>query len=488
MHDLRGHEMSKAVAFLAGLGAGYMDSQRKKKDDERQAARDARDTEVYEEGKADRAAARAERDQGIADKNALRTAGAALPVTEVAGAPMPAEAANPGAVASNNPTVGAYRVGANTFANKGVAATDAAAQSTPDARRTRVMQVMQEQGNFAGADQLRTSGIQAEAAAGALAEQKDVTAQKAFARGVASAIGQGGWQGFAKFATEKYNDDKTYSAVEDGKGGAIVVSHDKDGKEVGRKAFTNPEEAIMFSVGRADPTKWAEYKAGRDDKKEAQAAQTRGLDIHQQNADTNEQFRKDQVKNQRDQMAMTERHQKAVLAGKAQTGGAITLDIKTMRDFEGDMAGYLKEQFPVKDGAEPKDRAAMNAEMTSVKALGNSLFRTNAQVGIPLTAGTVMQAMELAKDRKNVRIVEVGGNAHEAVIVHGQPVITTGPLQRKAAPAPAANTPAAVAKSAGTVPPKTVPSVPVPAPPVVNPSSAAAMAARAQLQVSPGWK
>ena len=124
------------------------------------------------------------------------------------------------------------------------------------------------------------------------------------------------------------------------------------------------------------------------------------------------------------------------------------IGLKDMRDFEGDVEKYIKDQFPVKEGADPKERAAMNAQATTIKALGNSMFQTNAAVGIPLTAGTVMQAMELAKDRSNVQIVQVNGTAHEAVVVNGQHVITSGALQKKApaAPGTAPATPAAAAR------------------------------------------
>jgi hypothetical protein len=113
-----------------------------------------------------------------------------------------------------------------------------------------------------------------------------------------------------------------------------------------------------------------------------------------------------------------------------------------MRDMEGDMDKYIKDQFPVKDGMDAKERATINAQATAMKSLGSSIFQSNASVGIPLTAGTVMQAMELGKDRQNVQIVQVNGVAHEAVLVNGQHVITSGPLQKRE-PAGAAVAPGA---------------------------------------------
>lgn len=490
--------MSKAVAFLAGLGAGYLDGKRKKAEDERQAARDQRETELYEEGKADRAAARATRQQEQDDKNALRTAGSDVAVTEVKATPMPAEAANPGALASSNPTVGGYKAGANQFADKGVAATDAAAQSTPAAKRARVMGVMESQGNFAGADQLRNSAITTEAAQMALDKGKRDEANQIFDTGIKKALQEGGPNGLAQFMSD---------SAADGKGGAVkfqaVTSPDGKSWQMHRvaedgsvvpfgQAFSTDEggmatAGLMLSRSVGDDKKVAHMMSVQEASRKAKH-DSDTLTLDNKKADETARHNKALEQGAREQRAMTERHQKEVLAGKAKAGDPIKIELKDMRDFEGDLDKYIKDQFSVKDGADDKERAAINAQATSVKALGSAIFQSNASIGIPLTAGTVLQAVELAKDRKNVQIVHVGGVAREAVIVNSQPVITSGPLEKRAPPvAPAAKTASPSAAPAVTSVKTPAPQAP-PTPNYVDPNSPAARIASGNLQVGVGWK
>lgn len=491
--------MSKAVAFLAGLGAGYFDSQRKKKEDERQKARDEREQQMFDATMEERRAARDQRERDQADKDAIRTAAAPVTVQTEVGAPNPAEAAS-GALASDNPTVGGYRVGAQRFAEKGVG-TDAAvaAANTPEATRGRVTAALMAQGKVAEADQLTTSGLQAKAAQITIGKAEREEANSVFDDGVKKALQTGGPQGLAQFMSESHAD---------GKAGALkfqaVVS--PDGKSwqmhrVGEDGATQPfgqtfsnDEAGMATAGlllsRSVPEKdkvahmLAVKEADRRTKHDEGT-----LKIAQQNADTNEQWRKDQAANAKEQLRITAAHHKAIEAGKAKAGDPIQVSLKDMREFEGDLDKYIKDQYPVKEGADAKERGLMNAQATAIKANGSSIFQTNAAMGIPLTAGTVLQALELTKDPKNI-IVAAGsdGTRFNAVRVNGQLVAVSGSLEKRpagAAPAagpaatPAAPSAAAAARS-GVAAPAAAPTPAAPQPSVqptpFSPQHHAAMA------------
>lgn len=486
--------MSKAIAFLAGLGSGYFNSQAKKKEDERRDKRDARDEEVYQEGKTDRAAARERVAREDADKQAIRTAAAPVDVQTTQGQAMPAEAGNSAAVASDNPTTGGYKVGAKTFAERGIADTEAATQNTPEATRKRVSAAMLAQGDVLGADKLATSGLQAKAAKMAITKGEREEANAVFDQGIKQALQTGGPQALAKFMSESQADGQggkvqfQAAMAPDGKSWQMNRVGEDGALQPFGQSFPSDEggmamAGMMLSRGVGDDKKLAHLMAVKEADRKGKH-DDKSLSIQQQNADTNERYRKDMAR----QAEIRLSHDKAVAAGKTQAGGAIKVGLKDMRDFEGDLNGYIKDQYPVKDGADPQERAKVNAQATSVKALGSALFQSNAAIGIPLTAGTVMQAMELAKDRSNVKIVTVGEDKHEAVIVNGQPVITTGPLQKKA--------PAAVVQppqKAVSPPPQSVPSTPARPPqniPAVDPNSPAAMAARSQMvpSVGVGWK
>ena len=186
------------MAFLAGLGTGYIGQRQKELENDRAAAKDQREKDLFDANMTDR-------NQALADKNALRTAAAPVAVTEAAGQPMPAEADNSAGVASDNPTVGGYKAGANTFAARGLATADAAAQNTPDGARSRVMAALAAQGNVLGADQLATSGIQTQAAKVTLDKGKREEAQAVFTQGLHKAIPQGP-EAIAKFMSDSSAD------------------------------------------------------------------------------------------------------------------------------------------------------------------------------------------------------------------------------------------------------------------------------------------
>lgn len=324
-----------AISFLAGMGAGYIKAKDKALENERQAARDKRDEGLYEMKKT-------EFDKGQADQAELKEAAAPVTVTPEQGPPTEAQHVQ-AKLEDRQPDSIGYRVGngrnAQMFASQGVADEAAKPMNTPEARRTR-MADLAAQGNTFASTALRDI-VQTDAAMGQLKEQKELQAHREYARAAAGSFQQGGWNGFGKFATEKYNDGKTYTATEDGKGGAIIVVTDKDGKETDRTAFASPEEAIVFAVSKSDPMKWVDYKTHAADKKAERADKDRdfglkegALEVSRQNADTNEQYRKDLIAERR---AMTAARIAAGGAGNGE-GAAEAAAFNPLSGFDGKKA------------------------------------------------------------------------------------------------------------------------------------------------------
>lgn len=138
-----------AIAFLAGLGSGYLDEQDKQKALARQSKLDQITLD-------DAAARKTERDRVIADRDALRAAAAPVPVTEDAGLPETMDNRDVGQ--PGEPAAKVYRVGAQQFAQQGVAQQAADAQ-----RRTRMQGVMDAQ-DPVGAPGRELQGLQISAA------------------------------------------------------------------------------------------------------------------------------------------------------------------------------------------------------------------------------------------------------------------------------------------------------------------------------------
>jgi hypothetical protein len=181
--------MSKAIAFLAGLGVGHMDEKRRlerqAKDDEREARQrkredtaDARATEVYDFQKG-------ERQRAVDQRTALERAATPDAVVPEATMPETMDARDIGAPGEAPVPVTGYKVGAARFASQGLAQ-DAAVQQA----NQRVSQVMDIQ-DPAGRQKRQTEALQGKAAqvqlsAGEL--QLKEAAGKAMKEGVLEAL------------------------------------------------------------------------------------------------------------------------------------------------------------------------------------------------------------------------------------------------------------------------------------------------------------
>ena len=428
--------MSKAVALLAGLGAGYMNAEDKKREQKRQDERDARERTVFDQQQADR-------DRAQVDREELRAAAADRVPTEVQlpGPVMPDEAQPTG-----------IKVGSRYFAEQGVANEAAAAENAPGAARKRVMDTLTAQGKPLEADQIRTSGLQADAAQVTLDRAKVDEANRAFDDGIRKALQSGGAKGLAQFMSDSTADGKggavKFQAQEnlDGTWQMMRVGEDGSLTPYGGK-FTADERGyatagMLLSRTVPEAAKVAHFQA--EAKAESDRSHQRTMEgIAQKSADTQEQYRKDQAENMRQQRALESQRIAALTAKAAAPGGPIQIGVKDMRDFEGDLTGQIKDLYPIKDGATPTERSAMQAQQNHLVANAQMVFQNSAQAGVPITASMALQALKLRDDRANVKIAQVNGQPREVVMVGSTPVVVSGPLQQKQPAAGAAQVAAA---------------------------------------------
>lgn len=460
--------MSKGIAFLAGLGAGYFKEEDRKEERESRKKREQREQELHD-------MQMSELRQSASDRAALRAAAAPVDVVPVGEKPETMDNRDVGQPGEAPVPITGYRVGARQFAERGVADTEAAAQNDPKAVRSRVMRTLAGQGKVLEADQLRNSGIAGEAAQMNLDQAIRKVRDEGMSRALSAALGGASPQEVEQLYNAQGERKVSGVRIEPFETNHPVLGKARSARITGVNEKGEPFEikdalATSFSMFSAEKQLDAQFKA-KDD-----ARADRQVDIAQQQANTQEQYRRDQAENMRKQRELQAAQEQRIAAGKTKPGDPIEVTIKDMRDFEGDLNGYIKDQYPVKEGADEKERASINAQATAKKAQGSAIFRSNAAVGIPLTAGTVLQAMELAADRKNVRIAQVNGTPHEAVVVNGQVVIVSGPMERRPAPQPqpapqAPTTPAAAARAGVEPAPRAAPAAPA-----IDPKKAAAMA------------
>lgn len=425
--------MSKAAAFLAGMGAGYLDNERRKEEDARRDKREKRDQELHD-------ARMSDIKRQASDRDALRKA--AAPVAVESGEVYQPAVDDEGNAMPANPTSGTYMVGARRFAERGVAEAEAASQNDPRAVRGRVMRELAAQGNVVAADQMRTSGIQADAAQLSLEQAVRKMRDEGASRALAAAISGQSPDQVAALYNAQGEHKVSNLRIEPFETNHPVLGKQRSARITGTKEDGTPFEvkdalAMHFDMFSAEKKLEAQFKA-KDD-----ARADRQVDIAQQNADTNERYRRDMAENARLQRELNEK--------KANLGGQVQVDLKDIRDFGSDLNARIKDKYPVKDGIDEKEKAAISAKRAAEEAMGTAYFRSNATLGIPLTAGTVEQAMSLAADRANIKPWQhPNGKTYGVVIVHGQPVVVTGEMTRKPPPAaatvaPAPNSPAAAA-------------------------------------------
>lgn len=277
------------LAFVTGLGGGYMTAQeRKRQRDEHEEDR------AWKREQRDRERQQQQRDDTL--RTDLQEAGKPVkaqdastyqPTVDDEGNAMPA-----------NPTAGRMSVAGQMVQPEQVDAAVAAA-NTPMARSERMAGAYEKAGMADKAQSVRTGALQADTAVIQARQMREADERDTKLREVGSLIARGGWGAVPK-VYERYNDGHTAEVTEDGKGGAIVVTKDKGGKVVARDTYTDLPQLFGRVAGQFDPKLWlgAEKEAKKEAREVAKDAsearyKDRMASVAERNADTNESYRRD---------------------------------------------------------------------------------------------------------------------------------------------------------------------------------------------------
>lgn len=275
------------LAFVAGFGQGYM-NQRNREEDRKEREEDR----AYKREQRDRERQQNQREDTL--RSDLEAAGKPVqpqdastyqPAVDDDGNAMPA-----------NPTEGRLSVAGKMVAPDQVDAALAQA-NTPGARAERMAGAYEKAGMVDKAQSVRTGALQGETAAIQARQIKESDERDRALREVGGLLLKGGWGAVSK-VYERYNDGYTADVTEDGKGGAIVVTKDKDGKEVSRDTYTDLPQLFARVGGAFDHKLWTadvkeRKKEAREEAKDKSEADYKAgmLGVAQQNANTNEAYR-----------------------------------------------------------------------------------------------------------------------------------------------------------------------------------------------------
>jgi hypothetical protein len=156
--------MSGAMAFLAGMGTGYIDGKKRKQDQDRMDAKDKREQTLFD-SQMDKI------NQDKADRTALKYAGETVTARPLDG-PQPESAY----VNGQEPTqpigyIAGNGASARTFASRGLADANAVEQNKPEARRTRMADLAMQGNTYASTALSNDASIRNNTAQASIAEQ-----------------------------------------------------------------------------------------------------------------------------------------------------------------------------------------------------------------------------------------------------------------------------------------------------------------------------
>jgi hypothetical protein len=213
-------------------------------------------------------------------KNREAVSAAAAPIVPLDGTIDMPTADDDGNAAPVNPTAGTFTVQGQRFANRAGADTAAAEANAPARRTARMSAALEQGGDMAGAQQLRTGARQEQLADLQLTQAQLAAERDKGLREVGKLILAGGWASVPQ-VYDKYRDGAKASVQEDGKGGATITYVGADGQPAGSKTYKALPEFFADVAGGFDPSKWFDYQNNKADKERVQANADRDFKLRE---------------------------------------------------------------------------------------------------------------------------------------------------------------------------------------------------------------
>lgn len=364
--------MSAIEGVLAGI--------KMRRDGDRQAVQDAEAADDLAAKREDRAFQRSERARILQLRADMAAAAAPAEVDETPVAVPIGSRDEPQAPEAR------IRAAGRTFGTRAEADAAAAEHNTPRARMERQAAVLDQAGDPTAAQALRTTQRQGQLADLNLSTAEAAAGRDKKLRELGSLLIKGGWQAVPE-AYARYDDGNTAKVIEDGKGGATVVSIGPDGKELGRKAFASMPEFFGQLAGTFDPQKWIDSEDKKAETARQQANVDREFKRREGESDRDFQLRKAEAERRA-------RHDSAMLANDTARVG-----IARMASMPKDpVAATPESTFDAKTAAEiAKDQVQKEAD--EARAAG----KTWTAQQIAQRQDAIVQA---ARQQHTVRFIE----------------------------------------------------------------------------------
>lgn len=461
--------MSKSVAFLAGLGTGYMNQKKSQKDEERQAKKDSQDQMIFD--------ANMEKiNREKSDRDTLKSAARDVEVDVGAGGMTRPETMDNRDVGmaenQSQPNAGllpvAARVGTRTFANPDEANKFAQEQNSPTGKSTRIANAYREIGRPEDAIRLETAQSQQKLTGMQVQQAEEQAAREAFNQNAMDEMRQNGtFQGIANILTKTGSNGLngvSFSAEpsEDGKMMRFVKTDAQGAKTVFREVpnSRDGEMAVMQSIIKAPASQVIEWH--RDSIKEAKGDERWNKEFGLKEAASKDKSEYNtamlDIKRQQVQQAGELAAARIDAANaRASAAGQKGLTMEGVQKFNDGLFKSATEYMNPKEAGTPEERQKALEGASRLATVGTNIYMSAFERGIPITQTEALEAAKLAGDNKNLMGIEgKDGQTYSGVMVQGK-FIPTGavvqPSQSKPPQPQQAPSRAPIAAAQGTISP-----------------------------------
>ena len=424
--------MSKgALAFLAGMGSGYLNESKRQEDKKRQDQFDqiALDKADYD---------KQERDRTTKIRTGVSAASQDVVPVEIQDHSVNAPLAAQGST---------WQIGKKVFTSSDEANKAALEMNTPQGRNDRIAQEYRMNGDAekamdieSKAGSIKNNSLVTQGNELALNQAKEQEARLSFGRGMVDSFKTGGSGSLMQFLSDSHADGKDggmkfeQQLSPDGKVATVFTTNDKGEKSKVADVPNNDEgwQMAMFKLQKGlDPNALMAHSA----QAQKQALEERKVRATEMKAE-NDSRRADANDRKIDAYIMGGFGRGGSSGSSSDRNNVFGIPSADLEKASNTINSRITEIYQPKEGSTPEERAKLGVERNKASSEATGIWAINNRSGNYIDTNTSVYAQNLAKDDANVKMVEVSGTMYEGVFVNGKFVKTSEALKPMEAPPP----------------------------------------------------
>lgn len=423
--------MSKgALAFLAGMGSGYLNESKRQEDKKRQDQFDqiALDKADYD---------KQERDRTTKIRTAVSDASQDVAPVEIQDHSVNAPLAAQGST---------WQVGKKSFTSSDDANKAALEMNTPQGRNDRIAQAYRMNGDAekamdieSKAGSIKNNSLVTQGNELALNQAKEQEARLSFGRGMVDSFKTGGSGSLMNFLSDSHADGKDgamkfeQQLSPDGKLATVFTTNEKGERTKVADVPNNDEgwQTAMVNLQKGlDPNALMAHSA----QAQKQALEERKVRATEMKAE-NDSRRADANDRKIDAYIMGGFGRGGSSSSSSDRNNVFGIPSADLEKASNTINSRITEIYQPKEGMTTEERSSLGAERNKAAAAATGIWATNNKTGNYIDAGTAVYALDLARNPGNLKTMQGSdGNTYPGVMVNGEFVMTGSALKQKQAP------------------------------------------------------